>query len=408
MRRLNGKLLRRTLGQYPIMTLAEARDAALEALRDIERGIDPKEKKAVQRRAEALRRANSFASVAEEFILRHTRKLRSADDAEATIRRELISRWSEQPITDISRRDVVELVEAIADKGHHAAARKVYGHLSKLFNWAVARGTYGLEFSPCASVKLSTLIGAPEARQRILNEDEIRALWKATKSLGYPAAPFIKMLLLTGQRRNEVAQMSWAEVDLEQGLWVIPPSRMKSGAAHEVPLAPAAVELLKSLPRWTGPLVFSTTGGEKPISGFSDLKSRIDAALGDKVAPWRFHDLRRSMRTGLGGLPIPANVCEMCIGHQQPGLHRVYDRHRYVDENITLASPFDAGGCSQNGLRQNSLCCRAQGGRGPRMAGALRANPRLAEGSLRRRAAAIGRSYRHVGLWSRHVARRAF
>jgi hypothetical protein len=153
MRRLHGKLARRMIGQYPIMKLAEAREAALVALRDIERGIDPKEKKAAERRAEALRRANSFASVAEEFITRHVRKLRSGTDFEAAIRRELLPRWGERPIAEISRRDVIALIEAISDSGRPAMARKIFAHLRKLFGWAIARGVYGLEVSPCAAVK---------------------------------------------------------------------------------------------------------------------------------------------------------------------------------------------------------------------------------------------------------------
>jgi integrase len=170
------------------------------------------------------------------------------------------------------------------------------------------------------------------ARQRVLSDAEIRALWKETEDLGYPVAPFVRLLLLTGQRLREVAEMTWSEIDLEKTLWTLPPERMKGDAAHEVPLAPAAVELLKSMPRWTGPFVFSTTGGGRPISGFSKMKSRIDAALGDNGAPWRFHDLRRTMRTGLGALPVPNNVAELCIAHAQPGLHKVYDRHGYREE----------------------------------------------------------------------------
>ena len=110
-----------------------------------------------------------------------------------------------------------------------------------------------------------------------------------------------------------------------------PPERMKGDAAHEVPLSQAAVEILKGLPRFTGSHVFSTTGGKRPISGFSKMKTRLDELMPD-VAPWRFHDLRRTMRTGLGGLPVPSNVAELCIGHAQPGLHKVYDRHGYRDE----------------------------------------------------------------------------
>jgi integrase len=302
-------------------------------LRDIERGIDPKEKKAAERRAEAQCRANSFASVAEEFITRHIRKLERPIEAEAAIRRELISRWGDRPVTEITRRDVVRMLEEIADGGRPYAAHKAFNYASKFFNWVIGRDLYGIEVSPCAGVKTSEIVGRKEPRQRVLNDAEIRALWQATEGLGYPAAPFVRLLLLTGQRLREVAEAQWQEFDLDKAaLWTIPPERMKGDAAHEVPLPPAAVEILKSLPRWTGPFVFSTTGGARPISGFSKLKLKIDAAIAEPIAPWRFHDLRRTFRTGLSALPIPSNVCELCIAHAQPGLHQVYDRHSYRDE----------------------------------------------------------------------------
>jgi integrase len=325
MRRLNGKLVRRTIGQYPIMPLAEARRAALAALRDISEGIDPKQKEAARRRAEARREANSFGAVAEQFILRHVSRLRSAAEIEAAIRRQLIARWKDKPVTEISRRDIISMVEAIADSGHRVAARKAYAFAGKLFNWALAREI--VEYSPCAGIRINELVGKQESRQRVLSDIEIRELWQAAGSLGYPAAPFVRMLLLTGQRLREVAEAKWNEFDLDNALWVIAPQRMKTGTAHEVPLAPLAIEILKSLPRWaSGSFVFSTTSGERPISSFSIMKLRLQAALKEPIADWRFHDLRRSMRTNLGALPVPANVAELCIGHAQPGLHRTYDR----------------------------------------------------------------------------------
>ncbi len=332
MRRLRGKLARRMIGQYPIMPLAKAREAALEALRDIERGIDPKDKKEDEARADAHRRANSFASVAEEFIAHHVAKLRSGPEVKAAIRRELIGRWGARPITEINRRDVVHALEEIADSGRPYAAHKFFNYMSKLFGWAIARSLYGLETSPCTGIKTSEVIGKKEPRQRVLNDTEIRAVWTASESLGYPGAPFIRMLLVTGQRLREVAEMTWAEIDLDKALWTIPPERMKGDAAHEIPLPPIAVEILKSLPRFTGPYVFTTTGGARPIGGFSKMKLRIDAAMKEPIAPWRFHDARRTMRTGLGALPVPNNVAELCIAHAQPGLHRTYDLHSCRDE----------------------------------------------------------------------------
>jgi integrase len=342
MRRLRGRLIRRMIGiswhvpfpagqQLPY-SLANARDDARAAILEISRGIDPKKRKEAERCAGEQRQSNSFASVAEDFIVRHVRKLRSGAEVESSIRRELVERWGERSITDISRRDVVELIEVIADSGRKYAAHKLFNYVSKLFAWAIARHLYGLETSPCTGVKPSELAGKKEPRQRVLSDSEIRALWKATEGLGYPAAPFARLLLLTGQRLREVAEMSWAEVELDKALWTIPADRMKGDSAHEVPLSQMTVEILKSLPRWPVPYIFSTTGGERPISGFSKMKLRIDAALAEAIPTWRFHDLRRTMRTGLGALPVPSNVAEMTIAHAQPGLHQVYDRHSYRDE----------------------------------------------------------------------------
>jgi integrase len=165
----------------------------------------------------------------------------------------------------------------------------------------------------------------------VLNDGELAAVWRSTVALPYPAGPFARLLILTGQRLREVAEMAWAEVELDKALWTIPADRMKGDAAHVVPLSQDVVAILESLPRWTGPFVFSTTGGERPIANFSGIKEKLDALM-TGVDPWRFHDLRRTMRTGLSALPIPSNICELAIGHAQPGLHRVYDRHSYRDE----------------------------------------------------------------------------
>jgi integrase len=311
---------------YP---LATAREDARTMLLDMSRGIDPKTKAVAKIREDQARQANNFAAVAETFIQKHVRGLKSGHEVEATIRRELIDKWESKPIAEISRRDIAELIESVANDRKYQAF-KIFAYANKLFGWAVAR--HIIETSPCAGIKISDLAGRKEPRQRVLNDVEIRALWKATEGLSYPAAPFVRLLLLTGQRLREVAEAQWQEFDLEKALWTIPPERMKGGAAHEVPLARTTVEILGKLPRWTGPFVFSTTGGERPISGFSKLKLKIDAAIAEPIAPWRFHDLRRTMRTGLGALPIPSNVCELCIAHAQPGLHQVYDRHSYRDE----------------------------------------------------------------------------
>ena len=131
-------------------------------------------------------------------------------------------------------------------------------------------------------------------------------------------------------REREVADMAWSEVDLDKALWTIPASRMKGGRVHVVPLAPEALALLRSLPRFAGNFVFTTTGGMKSVNGFSKAKERLDKLSG--ATGWVLHDLRRSMRTHLSALPIEDRVREQMIAHAQPGLHQVYDQYAYAAE----------------------------------------------------------------------------
>jgi integrase len=316
---------------YPVVTLAAGREWALAALRNMIAGVDPKAKEEAARKAEARRRANSFQAVAEDFIARHVSKLRTGRKEEAAIRRELIAPWGNRPITDISRADVIKAIERLADESKLHASHQLLAYVKKLFAWAIERGAYGLEKSPCDRISARGLIGRREPRQRLLNEAELRTIWQATAALGFPFAPFVQLLLVTGQRRAEVSDMQLAEINLDAAIWTIPADRMKSGAAHEVLLPSMALDIIKGMPRFAGPYVFSTTGGVRPISGFSKAKARLDA-LTHGITPWRLHDLRRTVRTGLGALPIPSNVCELVIAHAQPGLHKVYDLHSYREE----------------------------------------------------------------------------
>ena len=334
MRRLQGKLIRHKVGTYPAVTLAAARDAAREANMDFERGIDPSAKRKAVALAEDRQRKVTFAAVAEDFSKRHLATLRSGAETKASIAREMMSRWGDRPIDTITTRDVVEMVESILDAGHPAAASKLLAHARKLFAWAVARKIYGLDKSPVAEISAKELLGKKVRRERVLSDHELRALWSLTAAppFEYPIGPLVRLLLVTGQRLREVAEATWTEIDLDAAVWTIPASRSKTATAHEVPLSALAIDILSSLPQFKGKYLLTTTEGARPISGFSKFKQRIDTALGPEFEPWVFHDLRRTMRTRLSGLPIPHNVCELVIGHRQPELHQVYDRHRYYDE----------------------------------------------------------------------------
>jgi integrase len=339
MRRLNGTIIRRMIGiawhvplppRLPLpYSLADARVDARAAILDISRGIDPKAKREAAKEAEAKAARETFAAVAHEFLADHVAKLRSAHDVEAAFKNELIPILGERPVADVLDVEVTRLLKDVA-KDRPYQARHLYAYLNKFYRWAIAQRVHGVTVSPCADLSAKDLLGKPSQRTRILGDSELAAVWKATADLPYPAGPFTRLLLLTGQRRTEVAEMSWQEVDFDKALWTIPAERMKADAPHIVPLAPQAVTLLQSMPRWTGPFVFSTMDGKRPISGFSKMKARLDELV--HVPEWRLHDLRRTMRTGLSALRVPDTVSELCIAHTQKGLHKVYDQHAYLDE----------------------------------------------------------------------------
>jgi hypothetical protein len=175
---------RRALGGYGELTLEQARDKARQWLVLIKRGVDPAHEEDRQRQAELRKQKNSFAVVAEEFIKRHVSKTRKADVVERELRREFIERWGERPITDITQHDVVAILDEVVDRGAPYQAHNLLGHVRTLFNWAIGRGVYGLEHSPCDRLRPKQVIGRKLARQRVLNDTEMRALWVATGGLG--------------------------------------------------------------------------------------------------------------------------------------------------------------------------------------------------------------------------------
>jgi integrase len=167
-----------------------------------------------------------------------------------------------------------------------------------------------------------------------LSDAELIALWQCSD---YPFGSLYQLLLLTGARKSEVSDARWREFDLTKKIWTVPPERFKSNASHLVPLSDAAVAIIEALPRFTkGDHLFTTTYGEKPISGFSKGKDRLDKLMAEQLGstppPWVIHDIRRTVRTRLASLRVPDLVAEMVIGHGRKGLQRVYDQHTYESE----------------------------------------------------------------------------
>jgi integrase len=344
---------RRTLGRAGELTLEQARAKARGWLALIRRGIDPKVEEARQRAALQRSQVNTFAHVAEEFLTRHAAMLAHAVQARRIIEAEFVKAWGQRPATDILPEEAASAIRAVVKRGAPAQAHAAYEWLRRLYTWAIGTGEFGVTASPVAALRPTDLIGKKVIRDRILTDDELRAVWQAAsgtadveslkrarsreqgrekdQSVGYPYGPLFRLLILTGQREREVAEMRWREVDFSKKLWTIPASRMKGGRTHEVPLAPEALALLRSLPRFTaGDAVFTTTDGTKPVNGFSKAKGRLDKFSG--VTDWVLHDLRRTTRTHFSALPVQDNVREAVIAHARPGLHKVYDQHTYEAE----------------------------------------------------------------------------
>jgi integrase len=327
---------RRALGAYGVIGLDQARQKARDWMTLIRQGIDPAEVEEQQRQAEQRKRLNSFLSLCEDFIRDKLPSEKRGSEVERIIRHDLLPVWGGLPVTGVTESHIRDLVAKKKIDAPQMAGNLL--RLSKrLFAWGIDRRAYGLEHNPGERLKPVGLVGKAVERDRVLANGELRAFWHATGQMGIYGLAY-RMLLLTGQRRNEVCDAQWSEIDLEEKVWTIPAERMKGGAAHEVPLTDDVLTLLASIPRGkAGDYVFSQSDGRKPIARFSAEKERLDALmakeLGSEPKPFVIHDLRRTMRTGLGAIPaISDKVKELVIAHTQAGVNRTYDRHAYRDE----------------------------------------------------------------------------
>jgi len=339
--RVGGKLRRDTLGPYPRITLAIARQKARDALELVGGGTDPRTVKATTDAAAARQQAETVDALAERFIARHASQRRWGE-LERVLRRDVVPQWTGRPVAEIGRRDVIDLLDAIADRAP-VQANRTLTVLKIFFGWCLDRDV--IEADPTTRVQKPT---KEESRDRVLSDAEIRAFWLGCKTLGWPFGMAFRLLLLTAQRKSEIAELNWPEFDEKDAALEFAGARYKTGRPHRVPLSKAALELLASLPRLDGcDLVFSTNG-KTPISGFSKAKDALDRemletlkadALEVELDPekvslpgWRIHDLRRTARSGFSRLGIPADIGERVLGHVIGGVRGVYDRHSFEPE----------------------------------------------------------------------------
>jgi integrase len=358
--RIGGRLRRFTIGNCPPIKPAQARREADDALERVRQGIDPAvEKKA--RRLSPSPESDTFGILLQDYLERYASKNTAPamfKETKRMIERDVLPIWRDRPISGITRRDVIDLIDGIVARGVEVQANRTLARLRALFNWAVEKDR--LTLSPITGMRPPT---KEYARDRALTDDELRWFWAACETVKWPFGPLAKLLLLTAQRRDEVAGMEWPELDLVKKTWTIPHAKAKNNRTHEVQLSATAIEILRSVPRVGNGLVFTTTG-DTPISGFSRAKRRLDAAmvkvrrqslgLSEKdtdlrkclgiadgkprpveIPDWIFHDLRRTAATGMARLNVPPHVVDKVLNHvsgQIRGVAAVYNRFEYLDE----------------------------------------------------------------------------
>ena len=323
-------------------TVEQARTECKRLATLVDRGEDPMlEERRRREEAVSLEIEDYVSAFTDRYLKQHWPA--SWQDGARMLALHFVPRWRGYALSQIKRRDIANLMDTLSDRP--GAARLTFATLRRMFKWAVERGD--LEHSPMILMSGPT---APKSRDRVLSDVELRAVWLAAEQMPFPFGPMYRLLILTGARREEVAAMTWQEVDLAAATWTLPVDRAKNNVAHIVPLSAPARQLLEALgPRRRG-LVFSTTGKTAP-SGFSKAKRRLDEltlqqlriAAADaggqpedvELEAFRVHDLRRTLATGLQRLGVRFEVTEAVLNHvsgAKGGVAGIYQRYHWSDE----------------------------------------------------------------------------
>lgn len=309
------------LGVHPRISLVQAREKALEALRQVDQGIDP----AARRRQLSM----SVETICNDFVRQYAKpRNNSWREAERILQREFVAVHGQRDIREIKRCDILEMMDGAIERGATYQANRIHSNLRKLFNWCVERGI--VDASPVAGIKAPT---REQARDRVLSDDEIKAVIRAGGGDTYPYGPFVLLLLATAQRRGEVAQMRWSEIDLDGRIWVIPAERSKNGKPHVVPISDYALRILTAMVRHLDSDWVFTTTRRCPINSFSKATRRIHEA--SATSGWRLHDLRRTAASGMARAGVAPHVVEKVLNHISgtiSGVAAVYNRYGYDAE----------------------------------------------------------------------------
>jgi integrase len=346
-----GKRKRIAFGRYPAVTLAKARDRAQSVFSSLHNDLDP------AARRKAYREAPTVAEAGEEYLRLYAANKASRRFDENTIRKELVPLLGERKLVELTRSDVQTVLRRVLDRGAGIMANRTLQVVRKFLAWSVEQGW--LDINPASGISKPTV---ERARSRALSNAELCELWNALPRVSRQAQACFKLLLLTGQREMEVVRMCWSEIDLERGIWTLPPhepGRSKARVApHLVPLTSASVAVLREFQSAISDDTRAREPGGRrngiPGNSYEDYVFRGRHRSGSAASPtrgilvaakevldrhhlkfgepWRIHDLRRTVRTGLSQLSVPPHIAELVIGHSIGGIVKVYDRYDYLAE----------------------------------------------------------------------------
>jgi integrase len=333
--KLGDKHRRVTLGRYPKLSAKRARELVDSLAAKVALGEDPAAEK-YERRVHV----ETFETIQTLFLAAQAKRLKPRSYSE--VERHLTTqakRLHNLPVAKIERRDVAELLTTIAAESGPVAANRVRSSISAMFNWATKAGM--VESNPAAFTNKET----ERPRARVLSADELRETWNALPKGDF--GTIVRLLILTGQRRNEIGDLHWQEIDFKRGSITFPPERVKNNRQHVVPMSESVRALIKAISRIEGrDLIFGYGNGG--FSGWSRCKERLDAAINsERSAPmqnWTLHDLRRTVATGMADIGIPPHIIEAALNHasgHKTGVAGVYNRSTYdkeVRQALTLWS----------------------------------------------------------------------
>ncbi|MER8720793.1 tyrosine-type recombinase/integrase [Mesorhizobium sp. M0999] len=342
--------------------LTRIRREAAHILDRVRRGEDPGAEKQAAKREVKDEDRDKFQTVVERYLKEYAFKrrgetekarllgMRLQDGEWITNPERAVGLWGDKRIQDVTRRDIREHLEKLAATAP-IGANRTFAELRKFFNWTVGKDI--LTASPMTDLQAPS--EENNSRNRILtrrkevpgsSDNELRWLWQACKAYDGaagrgPFGLFLQLLVMTGQRRSEVAEMTWGEIDMEAAEWTIPAARSKNGEPHVVPLSKEALAILRAVPRIKSKAGYVfTTGGESPISGFSRMKLRVDKLMAKsagetKIADWTLHDIRRTVAAGMQRLGVRMEVTEKVLNHKSGsfrGIAAIYQVDDYADE----------------------------------------------------------------------------